>query len=139
MLTEGIWEKLGTATLTWGSSAIGITKTKDLAFAAIDQQKNRNRRVRIDVRNASTITALTCVAKNRLTGLATTATYSYWASVGFPTAGNKPYSRVLASGLCIGDWSSSGTCARLYFSNDTAVNTTQGFSAKVEIWGERRA
>ena len=139
MLTEGFWEKIGTTTLTWGSSAAGITKTKDIVFSAVEQQKNRNRRVRIDLRNASTVTALTCVAKNRLTGLATTATYAYWASVGFPTAGNKPYSRVLASGLGIGDWSSTGTIARLYVSNDTAVNTSQGFKAKVEIWAERRA
>jgi len=139
MLTEGFWEKIATTTLTWGSSATGITKTKQIAFTDASQQKNRNRRIRIDCRNASTVTALTCKAKNRLTGLATTATYAYYASVGFPTAGNLPYTRVLASGLGIGDWSSSGTIGRLDFSNDTAVNTSQGFSAKLEIWAERRA
>ncbi len=139
MLTEGMWECIGTATLTWGSSAIGITKTKDIVFSALEQRKNRNRRVRLDCRNASTLTALSCIAKNRVTSLATTATYSYWATVGFPTAGNKPYSRVLASGLGIGDWSSTGTIARLYVSNDTAVNTSQGFNAKLAIWAERRA
>ncbi len=139
MLTEGQWEMMKTATLTWGSSAVGITKSTHLAFTSSEQQKNRNRRVRIDVRNASTITALTCITRNRVANLATTATYPYWASLGFPTAGNLPYSRVLASGLGIGDFSSSGTIGRLDFKNDTAVNTSQGFKAYVKIWAERRA
>ncbi len=139
MLTEGLWEMMRTATLTWGSSAAGITKSTHLRFTSAEQQKNRNRRVRIDVRNASTLTALTCITRNRVTTLATTATYPYWATVSFPTAANKPYSRVLASGLGIGDFSSSGTIGRLDFSNDTAVNTTQGFKAYVKIWAERRA
>jgi len=139
MLTEGFWEMMRTATLTWGSSAAGITKSTHLRFTNTEQQKNRNRRVRIDVRNASTITALTCKARNRVANLATTATYPYWASVGFPTAANLPYSRVLASGLGIGDFSSSGTIGRLDFSNDTAVTTAQGFKAYVKVWTERRA
>ncbi len=139
MLTEGFWERISTTTLTWGSSAAGITKTSDIVFAAIDQRKNRNRRIRIDCRNASTVTALTCKAKSRITSLATTATYVCYATLGFATAGNLPESRVLSGGLAVGDWSSTGTIARLYFSNDTAVNTSQGFKAKLSLWAERSA
>lgn len=138
-MTEGLWEQIGTTTLTWGSAAAGITKSMYLAFADASQQKNRNRRVRIDVRNASTITALSCIARNRNTALATTATYPYYATVSFPTAGNKPYSRVFASGLGVGHWSSSGSIGRFDFSNDSAVTTAQGFNAKVVLWAERRA
>lgn len=129
MLLNGEREPLLQTAVSWGSVAANTEKKISVTPPSVLPAEGK---YLISVRNASTISALTGLVKGLEAYLATAGTYCELMRFSIGTAGNKP-NQTLVQGWLVSEESGATAPGQILLKNDTAVNTSQKFAAKVQI------